>query len=80
LIWEIVQREGGVDLWMVGLGLLFPCPEDNSPGARGGSARSRQIRCSSRCSRVLASSCFDLFGPVTLVARSLVDGPRGECG
>jgi hypothetical protein len=30
-------------------------------------------------SRVLASLCFDPFGPVILVARSLVDGPRGEC-
>jgi hypothetical protein len=32
LIWEIVQREGGVDLWRVRLGLLFPCPEDSSLG------------------------------------------------
>jgi hypothetical protein len=74
------ERVGGVDLLRVGLGLLFLCLADSLPGERGQSARSRQIWRSSCSSCVFAFSCFDPFRLVLLVAQSLPDGPRGECG
>jgi hypothetical protein len=74
----------GTDKWscvfVFLFGLLCPCVADSLPGPHGWSVTSRLTRCSSCSLRVLLSLLFDPFCLVLLVAWSLTDSSRGECG
>jgi hypothetical protein len=80
LIREIGQREGGFDLWEVGLGLLFPRLADRLCGVGGPSARSSAAGRSLCSSHVLESLCFDLSCRWFLVGRSWSDSPPRVAG
>jgi hypothetical protein len=72
--------EGRVDLQEVGLELLSMHHVDGLRALGRRPTRRLSASCSSSSSCVLICLSFNLFGCVLLVARSLADSPRDECG